>query len=71
VPPKGKIPLCFQLAFIDQCLNATRDGVLAGFDRVVVAYREHFPDDQRDLAPLPGGSRKESDHRWTDRKRKS
>jgi hypothetical protein len=50
--------LCLKLAFIDQCSNAICNGVLAGFGRVVAAYHKHFPDNQRDFAPLPGSSGK-------------
>src|SRR5262245_35352384 len=58
VAPAGKIPLSFQLAFIDQYSNAICNSVLAGFSGIVAACHEYHSDDECDFTPLPGGSGK-------------
>jgi hypothetical protein len=58
VPPEVQIPLCFQLALIDQRSNAICNVVFIDIGSVVAACRVHFPNNKRDFASLPDDSGK-------------
>jgi hypothetical protein len=58
MPPEVQIPLCFQLALIDQRSNAICNVVFIDIGSVVAACRVHFPNNKRDFASLPDDSGK-------------
>src|SRR5262245_45756387 len=57
MPPPGQIPLCLQLAVLDQVADTRSNGVLA--NRIAPALEPHPSNDHCHLGPLCSGGRQD------------